>query len=177
MKVKFLMMAVAVFLLVSATVQAQTITKSQGTAKPQTSQKSMIDTLSPDSIEALAYEGNAEACFAMGQIVMKQAQNQKNDELGFSLTQEKACKWYRTAANYGNAEAIKWCSDFYFQKSRGYDPNRDGMNVYGTGFEDYKIECLYYAARFGKNKQAMYEYAKVKEFHKDHISGKPREFF
>lgn len=77
MKVKFLMMAVAVFLLVSATVQAQTITKSQGTAKPQTSQKSMIDTLSPDSIEALAYEGNAEACFAMGQIVMKQAQNQK----------------------------------------------------------------------------------------------------
>ena len=119
MKVKFFTMAVAVCLLASATVQAQTVAKSQGTAKPQASQKSMIDTLSPDSIETLAYEGNAEACFAMGQIVMKQAQNQKNDELDFSLTQEKACKWYRTAANLGNAEASKWCSDYYFQKSRG----------------------------------------------------------
>ena len=90
MKVKLLMMTVATCLLASTTVQAQTVAKSQGAAKLQASPKPMIDTLSPDSIETLAYDGNAEACFAMGQIVMKQAQNQKNDELGFSLTQEKA---------------------------------------------------------------------------------------
>lgn len=55
MNVKFFTMVVAVCLLASATVQAQTVAKSQGTAKPQASQKSMIDTLSPDSIETLAY--------------------------------------------------------------------------------------------------------------------------
>lgn len=187
------MMMAAVCLLGATTAQAQTAKKTQvakktttatktrttttapSAVKPQEPQKSMIDTLSADSIEKLAYEDNPEACLAMGKIVMKQSQ-ETGDKIDASLKREMACKWYRTAANYGNKAAIQWCSDYYFQRSRGYDPNRDGMNVYGNGFEDDKIESLYYAARFGKNRQAMYEYAKVKEFHKDHVTGQPRQF-